>query len=569
MSSDGPSAPPRLSILSASATLRYLKIVAWAQGRMILHSYTRSPLILLSALLLVACFAPWVGILSVWSLNAFRTWEPDLARELLHIFLFAIWAGWVSLPLYGFSMSETMGTYNLRSFPVPPTLVLLGRCLAALLDIPILFLIPPFFAVLVGFWSESLWAFLLGAASLAILTVNFVCGSLVLSALMRLFPRTKGTLALVLAILVIAIVPSVWFLLRRFFNPQAVVLSREFLVTIGLSHFFSFLPPGFVANASIALERGAIGLSLAFLAALAGSTVLLFLAGSWLSLRADLAVEGSNTPRAEEMPASAPSRLRRLPRIPFSPELWAVMAKEAALFRRDPELRLYLIIIPALIVPLLLTLRIFGEVVPWVQGGAAFALAWVTLIGSSGLLFNLFGYDREGLASLFLSSAPRRLILAGANLVVSLFIFLEVMIVSFFGWFFFEQRAHWLQTALALVILLPILAGIGNFCSILFPYYVLRDRRGLHQAGMARVWIWGLSNLFFIGLAFALALPAVMGATIAPMYHHRPGFLVAIPVALLYSFGLYSLSLRYGSRLLLSREPEILQRCSAPAGERD
>jgi hypothetical protein len=53
------------------------------------------------------------------------------------------------------------------------------------------------------------------------------------------------------------------------------------------------------------------------------------------------------------------------------------------------------------------------------------------------------------------------------------------------------------------------------------------------------------------------------------MYHHRPVFLVAIPVALLYSFGLYSLSLRYGSRLLLSREPEILQRCSAPAGERD
>lgn len=555
-------------VSSRPARLDCLRTIVWAQGRMLLHSYTRSPLVLVSVLLLLACFAPWVGIISVWASSAFRGWEPGPARELLHVLLFAVWALWVGLPLYGFSVSETMGTYNLRVFPVSSLLVFLGRCVSALIDVPVLFLVPLYLAALLGYCSHSFWGFWAGVVSLGMLTTNFVSGGLLLSALMRLFPRARGAFALLWLLVAIAIVPGIWLLLRKFFAPQALILSREFLGALGLSRFLSFTPPGLAANLCIAFREGAVINSLASFAGLAVTTVLFFLAGSWLTERADLGVETSSRPSAQEVPASRPGRLKNLLQRAFSPSLWGVMSKEAALFRRDPELRLYLIVIPALVVPLLLVWRLFGEVVPPAQVGASTTLVWVALVGSSGLLFNLFGYDREGLASLFLSSAARQRILAGANLVVCLFVFFEVTVVSLFAWFFFEQWEYWPQTLLALLVLLPVLATIGNFCSILCPYYVMRDRRGLHQAGMARVWLWGFTSLLAMGFGFLLAMPAVLAVTVLPLFWGRGSLWWVVPGTLVYSLGLYYLSLRYGARLLLAREAEILRRCSAPGGER-
>ena len=559
------------------STFAALRTMAWAQGRMLLHSYTRGPLILISVLLLLAFVAPVAGIYSVWALYSFRRWEPQPTIELLHVFLFSIWMVWVGLPLYGFSMSETMGTYNLRSFPVRSLVLFVGRCLSALVDVPVLFLAPPYLAVLFGYCQHSVWNLLVGLITLTVFTLNFVSGSVLLSSLMRLFPRSKRILVPLLIVLLLAAAPVAWLLPGRAFTPNIELLSREFLVGLGISRCLSFTPSGFAANTLIGFREGHAGLLLASFLGLAASTLLLLVAGSWANLRADLTSGGTGrTQPIEQMayPSSPPATFlqkfaRRLEKR-FSPSMWAVMGKEVALFRRDPELLLYLIIIPALVIPLFLIWLLFGEAVPPAQRfSLSLVFIWIPLVGSAGLLFNLFGYDREGLASLFLSSASRRRILAGANVVVAIFVLGEVMFVSLFVWFFFKRWEFWLQTLLVLLVLLPILAAVGNFCSILVPYYVMRDRRGLHQAGMARVWLWGVSNLFAMALAFMLAMPAVLALTSLPiLLRDRAHLWWITPVGLAYSLGLYLLSLRYGSRLLLSREPEILKRCSAPTGER-
>ena len=547
------------------SSLSVVRTMAWVQCRMLLHSYTRSIWALVSALVFVACFIWPVGAVAIWSVSAFLTWEPRASAELLHVFLFGLWAMWVFVPLYGVAVSQTLGTYNLRVFPVSALSLFVGRCLSGLVDVAVVFLGPLYLAVLAGYCGYSPWAFAVGVLSLLLLTLNCVSGGLLLSALMKLLPRVKGLVGLVVVVAMLVVIVAVWLLLPRAFSTGAISFSQQYLVALAPSRFLYFTPPGFAATVCISLREGAVGRLLLSFVGLATYTLLFFLLGSWASLRADLGVEGGGRRRSEQAASSRRGALTRVGESLFSPSQCAVISKQVALFGRDPQLRLYPIMVLVVVIPLLLLRHFLWETgLPNETG--LFVVIWMTsmvLMTCSAPLFNLFGYDREGLASLFLSSAPRTRILAGASLVVCSFIFLDLLIVCLLACFVFGQWDYWVQMLLLVVALLSALAGVGNFCSVLWPYRLPRDRRELRQAGVARVWLSGLINMIAMSIALFLASPAVLVAILLPALLGPAALWGVVPACLIYSSALYYVSLRYAARLLLEREPQILEKCSA------
>ena len=184
----------------------------------------------------------------------------------------------------------------------------------------------------------------------------------------------------------------------------------------------------------------------------------------------------------------------------------------------------------------------------------AFVLTMTDMAINMGLTANYFGsIDREGFVTLALSPLKRQYVLLSANLVALLYAGLQSIVISL---------------AIAIItglwVMLPLGTCLGvclqigstpayNLAAIIGPYRAqLKFSRGTRQRGN----MWGM-------LAWVVSAPPVLALILLPYIFWKPGLVITIPAAIVYSVGLYALTLKPLSRLLQRREHAILEAVTA------
>ena len=245
-------------------------------------------------------------------------------------------------------------------------------------------------------------------------------------------------------------------------------------------------------------------------------------------------------------------------RLPGPPAFWAVFRKDWLYLLRSPIPRRLIfssvMMIAAMIIPMM---RGLGEndlpsaiqrLIPLLVG--AFVLTMTGMAINMGLTANYFGaIDREGFVTLVLSPLKRQYVLLSANLVALLYAGLQSAVISLA---IAIITGMWAMLPLGTCLGLCLQIGSTpayNLAAIIGPYRAqLKFSRGTRQRGN----MWGM-------LAWVVSAPPVLALILLPYIFWKPGLVITIPAAIIYSVGLYALTLKPLAKLFRRREHAILE----------
>mgnify|MGYP000151672920 CR=1 FL=1 len=335
----------------------------------------------------------------------------------------------------------------------------------------------------------------------------------------------------------------------------------QFLEILRPSRVLTWLPAGWATAGMASASAGAWGRSVLFLAlSLAAVGLLLWLhAGITRKLMQGAAVGlGAERVRTREGRFSE----RFTGRLPGPPTFWALMRKDWLYLWRSPSTRRMVFaglmaILPAVFIlwqpgmqdtDFQAVVADFQTVAPLIAG--LFIIGMMSMMINMSITSNYFGIiDREGFGALALSPVDRRQVILSANaiaLVVAAALYTLVLVLL--GVF---TRA-WIVVPLGLCLGLCMqISGspLYTLAAIIGPYRMqLQYTAGTRQRGN----LWGMLAWFISGIPMALLL-------VLPYILWKPALFVTIPLAFLYSVGLYTLTLKPLAKLLQSREHAILE----------
>jgi hypothetical protein len=331
----------------------------------------------------------------------------------------------------------------------------------------------------------------------------------------------------------------------------------EALEMLNISRLLIWVPPAWpTAGMSLAVS-GQWGLALLFLALSVVGVTLLLRVHAGITRRL---MQGAALSIGAERVRSRRWRVR----LPGPPALWAVFRKDWLYLLRSPIPRRLIfssiMMIAAMAIPLMhgfsegdsdIPLAI-QNLIPLFAG--AFVLTMTGMAVNMGLTANYFGaIDREGFVTLALSPLKRQYALLSANLVALLYAGLQFTVISLV-----IAIITGVWALLPLGICLGVCLQIGstpayNLAAIIGPYRAqLKFSRGTRQRGN----MWGM-------LAWVVSAPPVLALILLPYIFWKPGLVITIPAAIVYSVGLYALTLKPLSRLLQRREHAILEAVTA------
>jgi ABC-2 type transport system permease protein len=231
---------------------------------------------------------------------------------------------------------------------------------------------------------------------------------------------------------------------------------------------------------------------------------------------------------------------------------------------RAPEIKMALA--SSFIAPLVVGTMLFsgrsGPTPPWAKPFIATGAVVFVLFAMVQLLFNQFGFDREGFRALVLLPAPRKYILLGKNLAFVPFA------VGMAGLFLIGLKLG-IQLSWGIIVaaLFQFLATFlfvciaGNFASIVAPYRISAGSlKPTKTTAKARV-VLLVSHLLFPIAMLPICIPPVLERMFAALE-----WLPLLPVNLMLSvalfagaLGLYRVSLPRLGTLMEQREKEMLQ----------
>ena len=285
------------------------------------------------------------------------------------------------------------------------------------------------------------------------------------------------------------------------------------------------------------------------------------------TVRFYLGSDNGKTPPVTAAQVPAATKKRRLieRKLPFVPEPAAALAMATLRsMSRAPEVKMALV----------MNVVVFGiigsgmfmrttsappfEFRPFLASSAAA----VTFICSTQLLFNHFGFDRTGFRALALLPTPRRYILLGKNLALSVF---ALVVFSAFL-VMVTALAHLrildvLAAGLEFVAVFLLMSTLGNLASILAPYRVAAGaRKQTKMSGLTILMVFA-SQLISMVAILPVLVPPLLGMLIghfSPLPAVMGTILCAAALAASTAF-LYSLTLAPLGRLLEQRESHILE----------
>lgn len=324
----------------------------------------------------------------------------------------------------------------------------------------------------------------------------------------------------------------------------------QFLEILRPSRVLTWLPAGWATAGMASASAGAWGRSVVFLA------LSLTAVGLLLWLHAGIArklMQGAAVGLGAERVRSRESRFAG--RLPGPPTFWALLRKDWLYLWRSPATRRMIFAGIMAILPAVFILwqpgiedTDFQTVAPLIAG--LFIIGMLSMMINMSITSNYFGIiDREGFGALALSPVDRRQIIVAAN--ATAFVItaaLDTLVLVLLGVF----TQAWIVVPLGLCLGLCMqISGspLYTLAAIIGPYRMqLQYTSGTRQRGN----LWGMLAWFISGIPMTLLI-------VLPYILWQPALFVTIPVALVYSVGLYALTLKPLARLLQRRENAILE----------
>lgn len=324
----------------------------------------------------------------------------------------------------------------------------------------------------------------------------------------------------------------------------------QFLEILRPSRVLTWLPAGWATAGMASASAGAWGRSMLFLAiSLAAVGLLLWLhAGVTRRL-----MQGAAVGLGAERVRSRESRFAG--RLPGPPTFWALLRKDWLYLWRSPATRRMIFAGLMVILPAVFILwqpgmedTDFQTAAPLIAG--LFIIGMMSMMINMSITSNYFGIiDREGFGALALSPVDRRQIIVSANTIAFL-VAMALYTPLLVGIGVFTHA--WIVIPLGLCLGLCLQIGgspLYTLAAIIGPYRMqLQFTSGTRQRGN----LWGILAWLISGIPMALLL-------VLPYIFWKPALFITVPVAILYSVGVYALTLKPLAKLLQSREHAILE----------
>jgi hypothetical protein len=489
---------------------------------------------------------------------------------MVNTFLFGMW---LVLPTsYSSQLVERFEMSRLFFYPIRFRSIVVGSTLISLLTMTGLWTVPLLAGQVIGLaWHQPLGFLVIALGALPTFALLALTGR-VMDDLFDLVASDRRLRALVLGVLTLPFVLcwvgqyTVQFAVHELDDVADVAripfLDREMLTSLdqasGPSEFLEilrpsrllvWLPPGWTTAGMALVVRGEWVRGLAFLALSVASVGLLLWAHAGITRRlmqgAALRVA---TPRVRSR--------RWWVSPPGPPTLWAVFRKDWIYLWRSPMPRRLILSTVLMSASLVFPLRaVTGSDPPAAIRAAlpllagAFAVTFVGMIPNLSITANYFGtIDREGFATLAFTGLDRRMVLMAANLTMLVYAGLQYLVLALVIGLVTRAWA-----VVPLVLFLGLCLQIGgtpayNLAAIIGPYRAQLKFSGGRQRGN----LWGL-------LAWLVSAPPVLILTVLPYVLWRPALVLTLPLGLVYSVGLYALTLKPLAQLLARRESQILR----------
>jgi ABC-2 type transport system permease protein len=514
--------------------------------RMDLRGLRRTPerlaglLLLVPLLALSAAFATGAVYFGARSLAAR---DPDLLLPLASVLATAVGIFWMVSPmLTGLALSETHDLTRLLIFPIPFWSLVASSLLANLLQPLVLAKMPVVVGLALGLSSRPalLPLTLAGVAlSFVFMLAAVQLSSLLLMGLAR--SRRFQDVSLFLGIglgFVLSIAPLA--LLSA--GPRPLRLLKRLLLDHDL---FALSPFAWGVRAAVHAGHGDVrAFALYSLAALGAIAVTLALSTAAIARihRGELDL-GHMAGRTRGRPA----------RMRFSGPLGALIEKDLRVAWRDPALKasLFMGLVSPLLFLFFMTQAAGGP-------GPTAVLGLATVVGLSVFGTNTFGLERRGIGLLMSFPVPRWRILVAKN-VASITLRLPSVLTVLVASALLAPPDLIPATATVAIVGLLISAGVDNYASILFPLAAPEPGRPPGAAGSRGLGTMVLSALL-LALAMLTALPFVLLAWLPRLFSMPWLWVVSLPLALAGAGAVYAMLIAGAEKLLLRREPEVLER---------
>jgi hypothetical protein len=252
---------------------------------------------------------------------------------------------------------------------------------------------------------------------------------------------------------------------------------------------------------------------------------------------------------------------RRFLHLPGPQVFWALFQKDWIYLRRSPLTRQLFLPVLMIVVMMFLFMRSMTRSNDMSAGAAAampvavvaFAISTVSMTSNLVFTANYYGaVDRKGFAILATSPIDRRYIILSANLIVLLFTSLQTLVISL-GIALANQAWYMLPLGFYLGLCLQIGSFPAyNLAAIIGPYRAQFQFGTKQRQGN----LWGI-------LAWLISTPPILALIILPYFFWKPGLVITLPLGLVYSLGIYAITLKPLAHLLQRRERPILDAVAA------
>lgn len=511
-------------------------------------------------------FGVAVGLMLISAQAAFEV------VTILNTFLFFVW---LLLPAsYSSQIIERFEMSRLFPHPLPFRSIVVGSTFVSLLTMTGLWTVPLILGEIVGLAFHrplALPMILVGALPTALL---LVLTGRIMEDFFDLVASDRRLRAFVIALLSLPFVfcwvgqYAIQYVTNDFSDLPALTnipflenLERlggasgpsEALEILRLSRLLMWFPPGWTTAGMGLWATGAWGRALAF------TLLSVLFVGVLLGVHALITrrlMEGAALTIGVERVRSR----RWLLRLPGPKSFWTLFRKDWTYLRRSPMPRRLVFSALISIVALIFPLRSMGQsdapaeiqaLLPVAAAGGVITL--LSMMMNLGLTANYFGVmDREGFGTLAHTPVDRRQVLLSSHLSVSLFV-LPIYFILLVAMGILTRSWSVIPLGMYLGLTLQ-LGGVPAYtlAAVIGAYRMQLKFSGGRQRGN----LWGM-------LAWIVSAPPVLALIVLPYILWKPALIVTLPLGLVYSLGIYILTLQPLARLLQRREHTILQAVSS------
>jgi hypothetical protein len=468
-------------------------------------------------------------------------------------------------------MNEGYDLNRFRTFPLPLKEIFSANILSAILDINVLLPIVTFMAVFSAARPsgiENLWGFLIIIYFLLFIIIS---GQTLVTTLYVLLPRldlVKVAVALLVllliwsALLVTGTVGSAegWFNFFVFFRPFGVDVFRPY-------------PNGQIGIALYALLEGRfiimwthLGLfSIWFSAVLCLNYIL---HAYWMENDVRVRVRSAMV-KPDDVPVRFLNFIEMMLSRFVDPVALAVYRKDMLEFAFRSQYFIIFKFLPGTIAPVIIAFAMKWNLSP--ESGLitnpeakevtmiimVILILFIVIAQANLFAGNMFGMEEAGIKSLLALPSDRMGILLGKNLFFGGLFLVDAIVVSAISQIYFQHPAIFFMTLSLLVTIMILIITIGNFTSVIWPYWMPLDKASFTLRSTIILSL--INTAALVCLSILISIPLVM--VMLPIVNNL--FWVAylmMPVSVLYAIVLHKLSLPTAVNLFKTNEFLLLRR---------